>query len=155
MKQRFLQVQPQYQPWCPYSTQSATHSSCHPFCPDHYSAFRPTPHQRLTPGNRPTSSTSAITPSHHSDARTSYPLLKLIYSSKPPNCHLEVILIPGPNPHLRLILVATIDILPSTSLLQPPPTPQQRLTRHPLRPNPSQITFYFQRTLPTFPHSPP
>ena len=46
----------QYQPWCNYASTSnaPSHrafckSSCHPYCPNHYSAFRTIPHQRLPP----------------------------------------------------------------------------------------------------------
>ena len=87
--------------------------SCHPYCHNHYSVLRTTPHQRLPKKNassqilatagidtvtsiveitasiRPHQSTStfSITPSHHSTALISHPLLKLMYSTNTPNCH--------------------------------------------------------------------
>ena len=93
----------------------------------------------------PNPSTTPITPSHHSDALSTHPLLRLALSPYAPNCIL--------HPHLKLFLCSTELIAPYDP--EPPPVPNQRLTRHPLRPSPSQITSYFQRTLPTFRSFPP
>ena len=164
-------------------------TTCHQYCTNHYLSFQrkiiqylpntlPTPHpssqlialEAIPPNtpifeisaiihHAPNPSTTPITPSHHSDALSTHPLLRLALSPYTPNCILRPLNIPEPTPHLKLFLCSTELIAPYDSLgirppPEPPPVPQQRLTRHPLRPSPSQITSYFQRTLPTFPPSP-
>ena len=120
------------------------------YCDNHYSAFRPIPHQRLPPNYasshllttegvppntpileissrihpRPSNTTFRITTRHHSDAPSTHPLLSLMHSTNTPNCHLEEILIPEPSPHLKLFVVSSTTILPYTPLrIRPPPEP--------------------------------
>ena len=146
-----------YQPWCQYAPTSNTHpqkafckSSCHPYCPNHYSSFRAIPHQRLPPHfvsscliatagvashtplfqiaseiqPLPSDFTFPITPHHHSHAPAAHPLIRLMHSTNTPNCHLETFLIPEPFPHLKLFVVASTHILPYTPLrIRPPPDP--------------------------------
>ena len=165
------------------------HSSCHRPCPNHYSAFRPAPHHRIPPGYastqllattgtpantplfeisatilpHPNTCTSPITPSYHSNALASHPLLTLMYSPKSPNCHLEVILIPEPAPHLKLFLMASTDIHPYTPLRirlppEPPPkcpSPIPPVEARSLSNHPSLITSYFTRSTPSFQHDVP
>ena len=125
-------------------------TTCHPYCSNHYSAFRTIPHQRTPPNyassqllatagasmntpifeiastihSTPSPLTFPITSIHHSDAPKNHPLLQLMYSSHEPNCHLVPILIPEPSPHLKLFVVTSKNILPYTSLrIRPPPEP--------------------------------
>ena len=154
-------------------------TTCHPLCQNHYSAFRTAPHLRL-PQNyassqilatagideqtpiveinaptlpHPTPSSFPITPTTHSTALSSHPLLKLMYSTTTPNCHLETILVPEPAPHLKLFLVASTNILPYTPLRirpppePPPPTPQPQSQVEPrsITTRSSLITSYFSR----------
>ena len=97
-------------PSCPFSpslppSTSFCPSSCHPLCPNHYTAFRPTALRRISNSSTselitletiipdtpicilagtiratPSPSSIPITPSHHSDVLSSHPLLKLIHS---------------------------------------------------------------------------
>ena len=144
-------------PQCPYTPlPHNTHfptsfctTNCHPYCPNHYTAYRPVPikiaySQTLpslvnavgVPKHTPlfetagtifkqaTLNTFSITPHHHSSAIVSHPLLQLITHSSSPNCTLRPLLIPEPYPHLRLFLVALTDISPYTTLsILPPPRP--------------------------------
>ena len=136
----------------PYNTQFPTSfctTHCHPYCPNHYTAYRPVPikiaySQALptlvnavgVPKHTPlfetagtifkqaTLHTFQITPHHHSSAITTHPVLQLITHSSSPNCTLRPLLIPEPYPHLRLFLVALTDISPYTTLsILPPPRP--------------------------------
>ena len=106
------------------------------------------------------SSTTPMTSSHHSDAPSSHPLIRLTHSSLPPNCTLRPLSIPEPTPHLKLFLCSTELIPPYDSLrIRPPPEPppsiRQRHQRQPPRPGPFRITSYFSRILPPPPSPPP
>ena len=146
---------------CPFSpslppSTSFCPASCHPLCPNHYTAFRPTalrhisnpytselitletiiPHTPIcilagTIRATPSPSSIPITPSHHSDVPTSHPLLKLIHSPLTPNCYIAPINIPEPTPHLHLFLLASELIPPYESLrIRPPPlNPRPKLYR--------------------------
>ena len=178
----------EHQPRCPHANTPPTNSpyafclkTCHPYCPNHYSAFKPIPHQRLPKGTAsstllalagvpantpifevlatihptPSHRTVPITAHHHSDALHTHPLLKLMYSTHEPNCHLAPILIPEPTPHLKLFVVTSFSILPYTPLrIRPPPEPppSPRLARarasvvmNSLQSQRSLITSYFTR----------
>ena len=60
--------------------------------------------------------TLQITPTHHSDALQSHPLLQLMYSADTPNATLTPILIPEPSPHLKVFAVASMSITPYSFL---------------------------------------
>ena len=177
-----------YLPQCPYQTSSPNPISkafckktCHPHCPNHYSAFKTIPHQRIPPNSScsnllatagvsantpiieisstitsvPSSHTVPITPTHHSDALLTHPIIQLMYSTREPNCHLEPILIPEPSPHLKLFVVTLVPLLPYTPLrIRPPPEPPPASLPQSLQTTPgtnsltskrSLITSYFHR----------
>ena len=74
--------------------------------------------------------TTYVTPTHHSDALSTHPLLTLMHCTTNPNCELKALLIPEPTPHLKLFLVTTNTILPYESIrFRPPPEPPP--TAHP------------------------
>ena len=103
-------------------------NTCHQYCPNQYSAFRNIAFQR-SPNNHTTSQLIAleavpthtpimeisatinhslshthvtlITPSHHSNAIYTHPILQLMYSHFQPNCRLAPLCIPEPSspPH--------------------------------------------------------
>ena len=174
---------------CPYSAShnspitSFCPSTCHPHCPNHYTAIKPISLQRsptafpcshiialeTTPPSTPILEVSAtihhspipicttyLTPTHHSDALTTHPLITLMHCTTTPNCELKPLLIPEPTAHLKLFLVTTTTILPYESIrIRPPPEPPP--TAHPHLPNdrrsrttfPTLITSYFKRSTPS------
>ena len=72
----------------------------------------------------PNPSTTPIIPSHHFDALSTHPLLRLALSPYTSNCILNPINIPEPLPHLKLFLCSTELIAPYDSLrIRPPPEP--------------------------------
>ena len=160
-------------------------ASCHPYCPNHYTAFKPISLQRsptqfpcsqiialeTTPPFTPILEISAtihhspipqcttyLTPTHHSDALTTHPLVTLMHCTSPPNCELKPLLIPEPTPHLKLFLVTLTTILPYESIrIRPPPEPPPSLHQQPPRERnarkafPTLITSYFKRSAPSPP----
>ena len=126
----------------------------HPHCPNHYNAFRPIPLQVHSPPHAPqqllvtigvpsntsmfeiastiskTSSniTIPITNYAHSHALTTHPLLPLLLNITLPNCCLQPLLIPDPQPHIRPFLV-TLTTIPPTRRY--PYVPLPNLRHHP------------------------
>ena len=156
---------------------------CNPHCQHHYNAFRPITIQRSPPQTHssqiitlealspnppileisgtiyatPNSNTIPITSDHHSDVLLSHPLLRMLFCSHKPNCHLSPLLIPDPIPHLKLFLLTSTDVPPYESLrIRPPPEPPPSSLHR--NPNPrapaSLITSYFQRTSLPSPRTP-
>ena len=156
-------------------------NTCHQYCPNQYSALRNIAFQRspknhtasqlialeAVPPHTPIMEISAninhpqshthvtlITPSHHSNAIYTHPILQLMYSHFQPNCRLAPLCIPEPSPHLKLFLITTESLSPYESLRirpppEPPPTiPSRSTDRRSQKTQSTLITSFFQRSSP-------
>ena len=158
-------------------------NTCHQYCPNQYSALRNIAFQRspknhtasqlialeAVPPHTPIMEISAtinhsqshthvtlITPSHHSNAIYTHPILQLMYSDFR---RLASLCIPEPSPHLKLFLVTTESLSPYESLrIRPPPEPppstipSRSTDRRSQKTQSTLITSFFQRSSPPLPY---
>ena len=95
------------------SSSFCTPNSCHKYCPNHYSIFRPITLKGVYRNTikRLSSLQHNALLFNQSDALKTHPILKLMHSHHRPKCALTPILIPEPSPHIKLFLISPYNSL--------------------------------------------